>query len=569
MTATAPSSADAPTRVDYVALPVGSSVGRYEILSVLGQGGFGITYLARDSQLDREVALKEYLPVALAVRQDGHSVLPRSTEVAGDFDWGRSHFIEEGRILANLHEAPSIVQVFDFLEANGTAYIVMELLRGETLEERIKAQGPLTPAALDVILWPLIDGLRRVHEAGFLHRDIKPANVMLGAEDKATLIDFGASRMAMADRTKTMTAIFTPGYAAPEQFTTAKQGPWTDIYGLAATLYYAITGKAPPSAFDRLMEDSYEPLARLQPKGFSRGLLAGIDVGLSIHFEQRPQSLAGWRALLRDQPIDSEETQVMAVQTPPSPAPITPPTPPTPPTLPASLSRPTSRSTAHRARGRGAVIWMVLAVAIVLPAAAGAYYLFAPTLVPAPLPVPAASSTEPAPTKPAIVAAQPVQEPARPAPEREQARPAAQPAPGEAEEMALKLSTADRQRIQAVLTSLGFDTRGTDGSFGPRSREMIAAWQRARKRPVTGYVTAADNLALREPQKPAQPPAITGGRDHGARRAIAAGTAARATTGSAGRAARHRARVPGIAFRLGDGWRPDRAGAHASRPPSS
>src|SRR6476660_175338 len=154
--------------VDFVALQVGQTIGRYEILSVLGQGGFGITYRARDTQLDREVALKEYLPVALAVRQDGASVLPRSTEVAEDFGWGRERFIEEGRTLATLHEAPSIVQVFDFLEENGTAYIVMELLRGETLDERIKAEGPLSPPELDAILWPLLEGLRQVHEIGFL-----------------------------------------------------------------------------------------------------------------------------------------------------------------------------------------------------------------------------------------------------------------------------------------------------------------------------------------------------------------------------------------------------------------
>src|SRR5829696_4203678 len=124
--------------VDFVALPPGEKIGRYEVLAVLGQGGFGITYRARDTQLGREVAIKEYLPTSLAVRQNGATVLPRSTKVAGDFTWGRDRFVAEGRTLATLHDAPAIVRVFDFLEINGTAYIVMELVRGETLEERLK-----------------------------------------------------------------------------------------------------------------------------------------------------------------------------------------------------------------------------------------------------------------------------------------------------------------------------------------------------------------------------------------------------------------------------------------------
>ena len=284
--------------VDYVALRSGQTIGRYEIVSVLGQGGFGITYRARDIQLGREVAIKEYLPSALAVRQDGATVLPRTTKMADDFGWGRDRFVTEGRTMATLHHVPAIVKVFDFLEANGTAYIVMELLSGETLEDRLKRQGTLMPDEVDRILWPLLDGLEQVHAAGFLHRDIKPANILLNAQGDPTLIDFGAAREAMVGRTSAMTAIFTPGYAAAEQMTSAKQGPWTDIYGLAATLYHAIAGKTPPSAFDRMLDDGYEPLARLAPKGFPSGLLAGIDAGLAVAARDRPQSIAGWRPIL-------------------------------------------------------------------------------------------------------------------------------------------------------------------------------------------------------------------------------------------------------------------------------
>ncbi len=284
--------------VDYEALQPGQLIGRYEIVSVLGQGGFGITYRARDVQLGREVAIKEYLPTALAMRQDRTTVLPRSTKMAEDFGWGRERFVTEGRTLASLHRVRAIVQVFDFLEANGTAYIVMELLHGETLEERIKRLGRLGAEDVDRILWPLLDGLEQVHNAGFLHRDIKPANILLDDAGNPTLIDFGASRAAMAGRSTALTAIFTPGYAAAEQMTSAKQGPWTDIYGLSATLYHAITGHTPPSAFDRMLDDGYQPLAQLDPAGFSRGVLAGVDAGLAVAARDRPQTIAGWRPIL-------------------------------------------------------------------------------------------------------------------------------------------------------------------------------------------------------------------------------------------------------------------------------
>src|SRR5207253_9517838 len=176
-------------------------------------------------------------------------------------------------------------------------YIVMELLSGETLEDRLKRDGKLDAEAVDKILWPLLDGLEQVHKAGFLHRDIKPANILLNREGKPTLIDFGASRAAMVGRTTALTAIFTPGYAAAEQMTSAKQGPWTDIYGVSATLYHAITGHVPPSAFDRMLNDGYEPLAQRAPAGFSPGVLAGLDAGLAVAARERPQSIAGWRPL--------------------------------------------------------------------------------------------------------------------------------------------------------------------------------------------------------------------------------------------------------------------------------
>ena len=248
-------------------LPAGTRLRNYELMSVLGHGGFGITYYARDTTLGREVAVKEYLPTTLALRENGSTVVPRSTQLAEDFIWGRERFLEEARILATLEGAPAVVRVYDFLEANGTAYMIMGLARGDTLEQRLKRDGKLPPAIVERMLDRLLDGLEAVHKAGFLHRDVKPANIILDANNNPTLIDFGASRASMADRTAAMTAIFTPRYAAAEQLTSDKQGPWTDIYGLSATLYHAITGKPPPSSLERALNDTYEPLARLSPGG--------------------------------------------------------------------------------------------------------------------------------------------------------------------------------------------------------------------------------------------------------------------------------------------------------------
>jgi len=468
--------------VDYVALAPGRVVGRYEVLEVLGQGGFGITYRVRDTQLDREVALKEYLPPALAIRQDGSSVLPRSTEAVEDFSWGRDRFVAEGRTLANLHDAPAIVKVFDFIEANGTSYMVMELVRGGTLEDRVKEKGPLLPPDIDTFLPPLIEGLQRVHATGYLHRDIKPGNILLNEAGLPTLIDFGAARLAIAGRSSTMTAIFTPGYAAPEQFTTGKQGPWTDIYGLAATLHHAITGKAPPSAFDRLLEDTYQPLAGQQIIGYAPQLLAGIDAGLAVRFDERPQSIAAWRALLGGAMADANTTVVM-------PQPVAAPMPPTPPTPPTPPSPPTALAVAPRPSRRPAAIAALL---IALLGLAGGYYFLG-------------HSPQPLPPVEAVVAA-PASTPAT-APETDSAVTARDG------EQALQLVNADRQRIQAVLTSLGYDTRGTDGTFGQRSREMIAAWQKAKGQAATGYLTAAQVPALFR-EAPLQAP--TGPRAAGA-----------------------------------------------------
>lgn len=452
---------DTPAGADFVALRMGQTVGRYEVLGVLGHGGFGITYRALDRQLGREVALKEYLPAALAVRQDGTTVLPRSPAEADDFSWGRMRFVEEGRTLARLQKSPAIVRVFDFLEVNGTAYIVMELVHGETLEHRLNRAGPLSPAAIERLLWPLLDGLARVHAHGFLHRDIKPANILVDEEGDPTLIDFGASRAAIADRSAVLTAVFTPGYAAAEQVTSARQGPWTDIYALSATLYRAIGGRPPPNVFDRMVADRYEPLVHLRPPGFSLGLLRGIDAGLAVKAGERPQTIAVWRTVLgKTVAGDNDVTLLMRAARPlPVMAAEGPP-----------ASSPTRTNIWKRAR----------TAALIAAVAAGGYFTWLVGVGDRQARETkglSAASTADTSTAQSFTAA--------PQAERDERKAA------EAAEASLRLGVPERQKVQIGLTAAGFDTRGSDGTFGPRSREMITAWQKAQSQPATGFLTAA------------------------------------------------------------------------------
>jgi serine/threonine protein kinase/peptidoglycan hydrolase-like protein with peptidoglycan-binding domain len=646
--------------VDFVALSAGRMIGRYEVVSVLGQGGFGITYRAHDSQLGREVAIKEYLPLALAIRQDGTTVMPRSTGAMEDFSWGRERFVAEGRTLAGLQNSPAIVRVFDFLEANGTAYIVMQLLQGETLENRLKRAGPFKAPDIDRILWPLLDGLEQVHATGFLHRDIKPANILLDDAGSPTLIDFGASRAAIAGRSAALTAIFTPGYAAAEQMTSAKQGPWTDIYGLSATLYHAITGQTPPGAFDRMLDDGYEPLGRMILPGFSPGLLVGLDAGLALRASDRPQSIAGWRLILGQATAPGAEATLAMARQRGGAVTSAPPAPETESVAPSVEA--SAVVAVDRAPARSRVPLLAGIAVAVLALALGGYF----TLVPGTKPVPAttalqdlkledlervladrrkadaaaaekkrleeeaqrkadadaaakkAADTELEKAQQARLKAE--QELAQmkadmetrrqaEAGQREQADAAARRAAeeaaqrkaeaemaalrqaeddarqkataeadakrqadealvraqaerqkaeaeakqkaeaearqkaesstrevaeaearqkaeaearqkadaeataaaaavaekkaAEAAETALRLASADRQRLQVALTSLGFDTRGNDGAFGPRTREMIAAWQKAHSAPQTGFLNGTENQALLKEAAPA------------------------------------------------------------------
>src|SRR6185312_7804860 len=276
------------------ALPVGTLLGDYRLDSVIGHGGFGITYRAFDSQLAKVVAIKEYLPVEFAVRQ-GDKVVSRSARSADDFAWGRERFLDEARALARFRH-PHIVPVLRFLTANGTAYTVMEFEDGRSLGELLGHSGRrLPPDEVRRLAEGVLLGLGAVHAQGFLHRDIKPSNIIVRRDGVPILIDFGAARQAMGDRSRTLTSVLTPQYAPIEQYTAeGKQGPWSDIYSAAAVLHHAFTGAPPPEAAGRIGKDTYKPLADSEARSYDKAFLAAIDSALAFAPEQRPQSVAEW-----------------------------------------------------------------------------------------------------------------------------------------------------------------------------------------------------------------------------------------------------------------------------------
>ena len=212
----------------HYALPVGHQLGDYEILSILGHGGFGITYLAEDIKLKTKVAIKEYLPADIAVRTTDLTVRSRTSDDDGDFAWGLDRFLKEAQTLARFNH-PNIVGVRRFFEDNGTAYMVMDYQEGDSLSSVLARHGRLEESEIFEILAPLLDGLEAVHAADILHRDIKPGNIYIRNDGSPVLLDFGAARTALGQRSMSLHKVFTPGYAPAEQYeTSGHQGPWTD-----------------------------------------------------------------------------------------------------------------------------------------------------------------------------------------------------------------------------------------------------------------------------------------------------------------------------------------------------
>ncbi len=295
-------------------LPEGHELLWYEIEEVLGNGGFGTTYLATDNNLNRKVAIKEYLPSVFAYREADFTVNPLSASHDGNYSWGLTSFLNEAKTLAQFKHR-NVVQVHTVFEAHNTAYMVMEYEHGDSLEQIFKAGSTrMDQPFFENLLFLVMDGLQAIHDAGFIHRDIKPGNLYIRTDGSPVLIDFGSARATSQQENSEMTTLVSQGYTPIEQYSSSygEQGPWTDIYSLAACVYRGITGTRPKDALSRSAAkstSSQDPLLKLaveQPAGFDDGFCHAIDQALSLEANRRPQSLEEWRTIF-DQPYSSED----------------------------------------------------------------------------------------------------------------------------------------------------------------------------------------------------------------------------------------------------------------------
>ncbi|HKV53289.1 MAG TPA: protein kinase [Candidatus Binataceae bacterium] len=290
-------------QVSPLGIPIRTQVNdQYLIGRILGQGGFAITYIGWDTRLARRVAIKEYLPSGLATRAQGKTQVTVYSEEAGaDFRYGLSKFLDEAQLVASFQNHPGIISVLNYFPANDTAYLVMEYLEGMTLKEYLKHKGgKLDFVETMAMMMPVMDALREVHAAGVLHRDISPDNIYITKHGQVKLLDFGAARHALKDRSQGLSVILKTGYAPEEQYrTSGNQGAWTDIYAIGATTYHLLTGKTPPPAIDRLVEDDLKKPSDLGvaiPPEQEEALLKALAVKAENRFQNLEEMIAAFAA---------------------------------------------------------------------------------------------------------------------------------------------------------------------------------------------------------------------------------------------------------------------------------
>ncbi|MDU4094750.1 MAG: serine/threonine-protein kinase, partial [Pantoea sp.] len=297
------------------ALPAGHRFNEFEIKDVIGGGGFGIVYRAWDHLLERTIAIKEYMPASLAIRNDDLSLGLRSERFSKLFNAGLSSFIQEARLLARFNH-PGLLHVLRFWEENGTAYMGTLWYSGMSLKAW-QQQHPdtINEAWIRQLLPPLFGAIGTIHQAGYLHRDIALDNIQIQDNQLPVLLDFGSARKEIGNLSDETEIMLKPGYAPIEQYseeTDSDQGPWTDIYALGAVLHTLITGSPPPASVVRCIEDHYQPLAQRQPEGYSLSLLHAVDCALMMKPSERPQSVDELATLI-SLPVSDVQQLVSAV----------------------------------------------------------------------------------------------------------------------------------------------------------------------------------------------------------------------------------------------------------------
>ncbi|MFK8257586.1 serine/threonine protein kinase [Erwinia sp. AnSW2-5] len=300
------------------ALPAGYRFNEFEIKEVIGGGGFGIVYRAWDHLLERTIAIKEYLPVSLATRNEDLAIQLRGERYQRLFNAGLNSFIQEARLLARFNH-PGLLHVLRFWEENGTAYMGTLFYSGMTLKEwQQGSPESIDEAWIRQLLPPLFGAINTIHRAGYLHRDISLDNIQIQENQLPVLLDFGSARKEIGNLSDETEIMLKPGYAPIEQYSEegdSDQGPWTDIYALGAVLHTLITGNPPPVSVVRCIEDHYQPLSTLRPQGYSLSLLNAVDQALQMAPQQRPQSIDDLAALL-DSPVSEMEELVSNVVVP-------------------------------------------------------------------------------------------------------------------------------------------------------------------------------------------------------------------------------------------------------------
>ncbi|CAI0825377.1 Serine/threonine-protein kinase pknB [Serratia entomophila] len=291
-------------------LPNGYRFNEFEIEEAIGEGGFGIVYRAYDHQLERTIAIKEYMPTSLAMRNDDLSIGLRGERFSKTFQAGLNSFIQEARLLARFSH-PGLLHVLRFWEENGTAYMGTQFYSGTTLKN-LQAQQPekIDEAWIRRLLPPLFSAINTIHQEGYLHRDISLDNIQIQENQLPVLLDFGSARKEIGNLSDETEIMLKPGFAPIEQYTEnsdGEQGPWTDIYALGAVLHTLIVGSPPPVSVVRSIEDSYQPLSERRPAGYSPELLRTIDQALALKPEDRPQTIDEMAELLHLPIADENE----------------------------------------------------------------------------------------------------------------------------------------------------------------------------------------------------------------------------------------------------------------------